>query len=91
VGSVQPVGGNIQSETAVTPSGIALHPTQLPEINVNSGSAPATKSYSTAVSVVQPKHHINSGLLGVSAGLFVVAIIVFWVITRSAKNTTNYK
>jgi hypothetical protein len=89
--NVQPGGSNLQPTTAASPTGIALHPTQLPTINVNNIPKPVTSSSTTAIVHSQPKHHVNSGLLSVAAGLFIVAVIIFWMITRSAKNTTNYK
>jgi hypothetical protein len=44
---------------------------------------------SAAVTAPKSKHHVNGGLLGISIGLFVIAVIIFWGISRSAKNTTN--
>jgi hypothetical protein len=86
---------NVQSGTATalltTPTGIALHPSQLPTIAVNTSSEPSLPTSSASVATAPPKHHVSSALLGISAGLFIIAIIIFWAITRSAKNTTNYK
>lgn len=90
--SVQPGVSNVQPETSSSPSGIALHPTQLPVVNVNTSAGPVSSSSSSTVAVdTKPKHHINAGLLGASIGLFIVAVVIFWLITKSAKNTTNYK
>jgi hypothetical protein len=87
-------GSNVQPGTATslltTTSGIALTPSQLPTINVNESAQPSTSTNSVATTTVQPKHYISGGLLGVSIGLFIIALVVFWVITRSAKTTTNY-
>jgi len=94
-GSTTAAASNVQPGTATTllttGSGISLHPTQLPTINVNTAPQTVTNPSSVAATTVQPKHHISSGLLGISAGLFIIALVVFWIITRSAKNTTNYK
>jgi hypothetical protein len=89
-------GGNVQPGTATTllttSSGISLHPTALTTVNVGAAGSEPVAGTSPAVATVniQPKHHINGGLLGISIGLLVVAAIVFLFITRSAKNTTNY-
>jgi hypothetical protein len=89
-------GSNVQPGTATTllttSGGISLHPTALTTVSVsNAGSEPVTTTSSAVATVnVQPKHHINGGLLGVSIGLLVIAAVVFMIITRSAKNTTNY-
>jgi|GEM_PF-2579055 hypothetical protein len=90
-------GSNVQPGTATTlltnTSGITLHPTALTTVNVGATSPqPAATTSSTPATVhTQPKHHINGGLLGISIGLLVIAVVVFLVITRSAKNTTNYR
>jgi len=50
--------------------------------------APST----TAATVATPQavhHHPNSVLLGFSVLLFVVAIVLFWSTTRTAKTTTK--
>jgi hypothetical protein len=95
-GSATAAASSVQPGTATTllttGSGIALRPSQLTTVNVNTATTPAaTIPSSVAATTVQPKHHISSGLLGISAGLFIIALVVFWIITHSAKNTTNYK
>ncbi|HVA11498.1 MAG TPA: hypothetical protein VNG32_05035 [Candidatus Dormibacteraeota bacterium] len=94
-GSTTAAASNVQPGTATTllttGSGIALYPTQLPTVSVNTAPQTTTTSTPVVATTIQTKHHISGGLLGISAGLFIVALVVFWIITRSAKNTTNYK
>jgi hypothetical protein len=65
-------------------SGVPLHGTVLSTINLNA-TTPAIVSVPTSN---QPKHHVNLMLFGLSALLLVVAVVLFWTTTRSAKNTT---
>jgi hypothetical protein len=84
-------GSNVQPGTATTlltsPTGISLHTTQLSTVSLTSATTPVVSS---SPATILPKHHIDSGLLGISIGLAVIAVVVFLMITRSAKNTTNY-
>ena len=85
-GSVQP--GTATSLLTST-SGIALHPAQLSTVSFNSASATASSAPAVATTL-PPKHHLNSGLLAISIGLVVIAAAAFLMISRSAKNTTDY-
>jgi hypothetical protein len=87
--SVQP---GTATSLLTTPNGIQLAPVQLSTVNLNNSSAStrAAASKVAVVTTVPPKHHLNSTLLGLSIGLFVLAIATFWFVTRSEKNTTNY-
>ena len=90
-GTTTAAGSNVQPGTATTllttGTGISLHPTQLATVSLTGATTPVV---SAAPVSVPPKHHINSGLLVISIGLAVIAVVVFLIITRSAKNTTNY-
>jgi|ERR1039458_783842 hypothetical protein len=94
-GSATAAASNVQPGTAstllTTGNGIALYPSQLPSVNVNTAPQATTSSNSVVATTVQPEHHISGGLLVISLSLFIIALVVFWIITRSAKNTTNYK
>jgi hypothetical protein len=87
-------GSNVQPGTATalltSPDGISLRPTPLATVNIGASASTITPSHA-AITTAPPKHHVNSGLLGISAGLFVIAVIVVLFINRSAKNTTNYR
>jgi hypothetical protein len=91
-GTSTAAGSNVQPGTATTllttPTGVSLHPTQLATISLTGATTPVVSASSASSS--PSKHHISSGLLGISIGLAVIAVVVFVMITRSAKNTTNY-
>lgn len=81
---------NLQPGTATTllngQGSVQLHQSELSTVSLN-GSAAAV----TAVPVSSPpKHHINPVLFGLSGVLLVVAIVLFWITSRSVKNTTQY-
>ncbi|MEK7059652.1 MAG: hypothetical protein AAB971_02770 [Patescibacteria group bacterium] len=66
--------------------GVPLQSTSLTMVNLN---APAAKTaMTTAVNPMPAKHQINPTLAGLTVVLFVIAIVSFWIINRSAKNTT---
>jgi hypothetical protein len=77
--SIQP--GN-DTGALVSTGGIPL--TQTPLSTVSIGAAASQSS----TGVHQPSRHINPALLGFSVVLFVVGLILFWLTSRSAKNTT---
>lgn len=81
--ALQPGDSNnvLNSSTA---TGIPLN--QAPASTVNlAGRTSATQSNPSAV-----RHKANPVMLGFTAGLFLIAIIVFVSMQRAAKNTTNY-
>jgi hypothetical protein len=65
--------------------GIPLYSTPIPTVNLNQSiQAPAASA-----KTVQTTHHaVNPVMLGFAGILLLVAIILFWNISRSAKNTT---
>jgi len=64
-------------------SGVPIINTQPNSISLNSVSA------STAVPVAAPQHHhANPVLAGFSIGLFALAVLLFWLTSRSVKTTT---
>jgi cobalamin biosynthesis Mg chelatase CobN len=65
--------------------GVTLYPTALPTINVNT----ATSTTATTTANNTPKHHVNPVLLGFPVLLVVVAVVLFWAMRRSVKNTTE--
>ncbi|HEX4775054.1 MAG TPA: hypothetical protein VH234_06075 [Candidatus Saccharimonadales bacterium] len=83
--------GGVQSGTPnnllTSSNGISLSSTALTTVSLNPGTTTATST--TTVPLASPaKHHINSVLLGFSGLLIVVAIVLFWVASRSVKSTT---
>jgi hypothetical protein len=77
--SIQPGNDN---GTLVSTSGIPLIQTPLSTVNIGAASSQSTTG------VHQPARHINPVLLGFSVLLFVVGLILFWLTSRGAKNTT---
>jgi hypothetical protein len=65
-------------------NGVKLNPTPLTTVNLNS-----TGSGTTQPSATGNQHHINPVLGAFSIALFVLAIVLFWMTSRSVKNTTN--
>lgn len=65
--------------------GVALHPTALPTVNINT----ATSTTAATTTNNTPKHHVNPVLLGFPVLLVVVAVVLFWAMRRSVKNTTE--
>ncbi|HEY5442561.1 MAG TPA: hypothetical protein VIJ68_03415 [Candidatus Saccharimonadales bacterium] len=82
--SVQP--GTTTSLLSGSTSGVALRPTALPTVNLTNVPATSTQATTQAAPAKAP-HHVNSALLGMAILLFVVAVVLFWVTNRSAKNT----
>ena len=81
--SIQPGNDANSLNNASTTVGIPLGNTNLTTINVGA----ATSSTVAPARPATPKSH--TGWLGISAGLFVLALIVLWYIGRDAKNTTK--
>jgi hypothetical protein len=65
--------------------GIGLGGSQLTTVNLSASST----AQSQAKEPVPAKHHVNGALLGASIALVVVAVVLFWAVGRSAKNTTD--
>ncbi len=83
-------GSEVQPGTATdllnSNSGITLSGTPLTVVNLN--SAATTSSTQSTVEVTQNDQQINPVGIGFAVLLFVVAIVFFWLTSRSAKNTT---
>ena len=82
---IQP--GTTSSLLTATSAGLPLNTAQpLTTVDLKA-SATAT----TATTTPQIKdHQVSPGLIGLTIALFALAIIAFWVTSRSAKTTTNY-
>ena len=65
---------------------VSLHSTSLPSIKLGS-LQPTAPPLPIATSSNQPKHHVNSVLLGIVLLLFVIAAAMAWSINRSSKTT----
>ncbi len=91
LGSTPTQSKGVQPGTAqqvlTSSNGISLGGTAVTTVNLNPTTA------ATVQADVKPpapaKHHVNAGLLGLSIGLVLVAVIVFWIIGRTAKSTTD--
>jgi hypothetical protein len=84
-GSVQP--GTATSLLSTTTGGISLTNQTLPTVTV--GAASASTGQVTPSKPIPAKHHFNPVLLGLAIVLLAAALAFFWIITRSAKNTTD--
>lgn len=84
-------GGNVQPGTAnslltTQTGGISLTNQTLPTVTVGGAS---TGTIQEAQAIPEPaKHHLNPVAAGFVILLFVLAIACYWLIARSAKNTT---
>ena len=79
--SVQP--GTTSSLLNDGTGSVALHPTVLPSINLSKGIQSTTAPATTAPA----KHHqVNPVLMGFSIGLFVLAVLLFWLAGRTTKH-----
>jgi hypothetical protein len=86
--NVQPGTANSLLSGAVGGSdGIPLTSTILPVANLNTA---AQGTVQNAKSTTTAKHHPNAVFLGLIIVVFIIGIIAFWLIGRSAKNTTEY-
>ena len=68
-------------------AGVPLHGTALSTVNLAPG-ATATQTHASTAAAAKPKHHTNPVLFGVAVLLLLVAIVLFWLTSRSVKNTT---
>lgn len=83
-GSVQP---GTATSVLTSEQGIGLKGTQLSVVSFS--NAPKTITGQTQASDTKAsKHHINAVGIGVIAVVVLAALIIFWQINRSAKNTT---
>jgi len=87
--SVQPGTATTLLNGGQNVSGVPLHNTALPTVNLVAPPTPAPAAVSQAATT-SSKHHVNSTLLGFSIVLFVAAIGLFWAVSRSVKSTTKY-
>lgn len=82
--SVQP--GTATSLLA-SQTGLALTPGALTTVDLSSATASQATATKPAAKPLQSQH-LNPILLVLSIGLCVVAVVLFWIMSRSAKNTT---
>ncbi len=85
-------GGNVQPGTTTSllnasANGVKLQSMPLTTINLNSSTQ---QTQSLPAPPRRPVRHVNGALLGVCIALIIVAIAIFWWMTKSSKNTTNY-
>jgi hypothetical protein len=75
------------SSLLTSSGGISLKSQALPTVTLGK-----TSTSTGQVSRSEPtpaKHHLNPALLGVAIGILVLALVLAWIISRSAKNTTS--
>lgn len=65
-------------------NGVPLHGQALTVVNINA----ATATVAQPASKPTAKRHINAPLMGVSVFFLAVAIVLFWLTSRSVKTTT---
>lgn len=84
--------GDLQTGTASGllngSAGITLRSPALPSVSLPPVTATAVAA-SQPLKAAAPSHHANTGLLGLAAVLLLVAIAVWWSISRSVKSTTS--
>ncbi len=83
-GGVQP---GTSKNVLTSQNGLSLHASTLTAVNLDT-TASATAQAKPAPTAKKPDHHINPALVAVSIALIIIAIVLFWTINRSAKNTT---
>jgi hypothetical protein len=88
-GSVQP---GTATSLLTSDNGISLHGTALTTVSLDGSTAATTAVASSQIPLaVKPTtHHVNPVLLGGSGLLLIVAVVSFWLTSRSAKNSANY-
>jgi len=76
------------SNLLTSQNGVALQPTPLSTVSLN----PATQTATTQnAATAQPTaHHSNPVLLVLCVLFLAAAVVMFWITSRSAKNTTEY-
>lgn len=85
-GAVQPGTSN---NLLTSQNGLSLSSSSLTAVSLNPGAATASQTQTAPVTKTS-SHHINPAFFAVSAILVLIAIGLFWGISRSAKSTTNY-
>jgi|GEM_PF-1648912 len=85
--SVQPNAG---ANLLKSQGGISLSPTALPTVALGGASSQSQTVQSTPTTPSLAKHHIDAAYLVIPGLLIVLAIIAFWVTSRSVKSTTDY-
>lgn len=84
-GGIQP--GTTSSLLTGTTAGLPLNTAQpLTTVDLSATSTTTTSS----VAPPAKDHQVSPGLIGLTIALFALAIIAFWVTSRTAKTTTNY-
>lgn len=68
-----------------TTEGVPLSGTQLPSVNLSQTAAQTTAQPQPQTTT---QRDINPAMIAGPATLFVLAVVVFWAMSRSAKNTT---
>lgn len=83
---VQP--GTTTSLLTSQQGGVPLYSTALPTVTL--GQAPATPQVAGGnTGSAPPKHHVDAALFVLPALLIVVAVVFFWLTSRSVKSTTE--
>ncbi|HUY85286.1 MAG TPA: hypothetical protein VMU97_02100, partial [Candidatus Dormibacteraeota bacterium] len=70
-------------------NGVTLHGTALSTVNLTTPAPALPLATSTAAPARPAKHHVNPVLFGLPALLVVVAVVLFWVTSRTVKSTTE--
>lgn len=91
VGGASTQSGGVQPGTSksilTSDNGLSLTPSAVTTVDLNATSSATSQPTADPVAA---SHHINPALLGISIALVVLAIGLFWGISRSAKSTTDY-
>jgi hypothetical protein len=92
VGGASTKSGGVQPGTSrdvlTSQNGLSLQPSALTTVTLDTTAS--TGSQAQQAPTTQPAaHHVNPALFGISIALVLIAAGLFWVISRSAKSTTD--
>lgn len=83
---------NVQPGTATdllrSQSGVQLQDTALSTVSLSTQTT-SSSTTSAAPATQQPKHHVNAVLFALPVLLVLLAVIFFWLTSRSVKSTTE--
>ena len=92
IGGASKQSGGVQPGTArsvlTSNNGVSLQSSALTTVSLDTTASTKTQASSTAVT--KPvNHHVNGALIVASIVLVLIAVGVFWAMSRSAKSTTD--
>jgi len=83
--------GNVQPGTSTSllsaQNGVLLRPTPLSTVSFSPSAA--TSQTQAIVAPSSSHHHVSGAFIGFAAALFIVALVLFISVFKSAKNTTK--